>query len=155
PMRDDLRRINTFSTADLWSLIQLVPADLEAIIRGGDRENTDDNLFVELHLPWEVMHPSTAEENWKLLDQFRHGALPVVAAEGTDAGLDGERLGALAVSYVNPRNDIPGARALLDRVPNGPERAGHALVAQALVGLRESGQADQARALLDQAVARD
>jgi spermidine synthase len=151
PVRDDLRRMNTFSTADLWSLMQLVPADIDAIIRQADRANTDDNMFVELHLPWAVAHPSSADENWKLLDQFRHGALPIVAT------LDAERLGALAVSYVNPRNDLPGARAVLETLQrrSTPEPNVHALVAQALVMLRDGGSAPtQARALLDESVSR-
>jgi spermidine synthase len=149
PVRDDLRRMNSFSTADLWSLIQLTPADLEAIVRQADTANSDDNMFVELHLPWAVAHPSSADENWKLLDQFRHGALPIVES------LDAERLGALAVSYVNPRNDVPSARAVLDTLhrQRAREPSVHALVAQALVMLREgAGAPDQARALLDEAV---
>src|SRR5262249_50678319 len=63
-VRNDLRRINIFSTAHLWSLVQLVPADIDAMIAAADSMNTDDNLFVELHLPWALTHPSTAKGNW-------------------------------------------------------------------------------------------
>jgi len=51
-VQSDLYRIGTRSTADLWSLLRLMPADVAALAGEGARANSDDSLFVELRTPW-------------------------------------------------------------------------------------------------------
>jgi len=155
PIRNDLRRINNFSTADLWSLVQLAPDDVAALAGPAEPVNTDDNMLVELHLPWALSRPSSADETWALLDRVRHGVLPII--DTPRAVLDPEWLGELALSYVYTRKDPESARALLDAAQRAGagEPAVYALVAEAVLTVQQDPSATPAAfKVLDQAVAR-
>jgi spermidine synthase len=152
PARNDLRRINTFSTADLWSLLRFLPGDIEAIAGKDAPVNTDDNMLVELRTPWALHDAQALEANWKRLTRFSGGAAAI--AEHGGAPLDGETLGALALSFVAVRGDAEAGRDLLR---NSEARGGGpaALVAQAQLLLRGSApDPGGALRLLDEAVAR-
>src|SRR5262249_50261630 len=46
PVRGDLRRVDNFSTADLWSLLRFLPRDIDTIVRRAPVINTDDNMYL-------------------------------------------------------------------------------------------------------------
>jgi tetratricopeptide (TPR) repeat protein len=148
-VQSDLARVGTRSTADLWSLLRLLPADVDALIGDSAVANTDDNMFVELRAAWllyadefagEELSPS--ERTFALIDAARTGGWPLVEAAAAEAGIDP---GELALSYIRARRDRsvaetlaplsgdsgPGiaARAVLDRLEGllDPEAYGAAL----------------------------
>lgn len=113
-VRSDLYRIGTHSTADLWSLLRLMPEDVETLIGEGARENTDDNLFVELRTPWLLYADHFAPDGegpsakaWQKIDaiSLSRGSLlePALAAPGAP------RAGELALAYLIVRHDAAAA----------------------------------------------
>src|SRR5262245_3972003 len=109
-VRHDLERVRNYSTADLWSLVRLLPADVDRIVADAPVVNSDENLAVELASPWLVHAEATMmNANWALFRPFTQGVVPLLAAEPLDA----ERLGALALAYADTRGDADVAAALL------------------------------------------
>ncbi len=98
-VRNDLSRIRIFSTADLWSLVHLLPEELSALAAEARTTNTDDSMFVELEAPW-YLYDETPE-TLELLLSRTGGILPLL--EDTD--VDEATLGELAVSYLDRRDD--------------------------------------------------
>jgi spermidine synthase/tetratricopeptide (TPR) repeat protein len=144
-VRDDLRRANTYSSPDLWSLMQLRPAEIDEMVRHIDVANTDDRMHVELRLPWMLSQPSLKDDNWAYLDPFRHGI---------EAPADPEALGAIALAYADVRTDPQLGREFL----SASQRLGlsaHAAVAEAVLLRQDKPDAlSDILALLDTAVGR-
>ncbi len=152
PVRDDLRRVNTFSTADLWSLLQFTPSDVEALLRDAPEMNRDDNMLVELAAPWALHDDEAINVNWKLLSKYSSGVLPIAEVNGRT--LDADTVGALGLSYADARLD----GGLATRLSEVAERRGGSVdtqVTHAVLTLAKNPEAvAAARALLDAAVAR-
>ncbi|MEW6268066.1 MAG: fused MFS/spermidine synthase, partial [Thermodesulfobacteriota bacterium] len=153
-VRADLERIGTFSTADLWSLVRLLPADTAKLAAKATAVNTDDNLHIELGTPW-MLHEETVQPNWSAFAEAApQGVLPLLRAVGEP--LDAETLGELALSYAQRRAASDVATALL-RVAGRKARAGHAIAAAVVVAraLDEDGRLslDDQIASLDEALA--
>src|SRR5262249_51184697 len=47
-VRQDLQRIDTFSTEDVWNLVRVLPADVDRIVRDAQVVNSDENPFLDL-----------------------------------------------------------------------------------------------------------
>jgi spermidine synthase len=110
----DLRRIGNFSTTDLWSLLRLLPADIDVLAQRAPLVNRDDNLHIELATPWllgAMQGDDTLEPNWQAFAEFKQGALPLLRQVGEP--MDADRVGALALSYMRARHDPTVAAALL------------------------------------------
>ncbi|MBP7146695.1 MAG: fused MFS/spermidine synthase [Acidobacteria bacterium] len=149
-VRRDLERAMTFSTADLWSLVRLVPRDITALTREASVVNTDDNMFVELHAPF-VMQ-ARDDEPYRLLDSQSSGVLGLF---GDDAALPAGVLDELAASYAGLRGEPAIARRVIDRARAGGG-AGAGLVAEALLApIGNPENVSRALQLLDRAVALD
>jgi len=146
-VQSDLYRVGTRSTAELWSLLRLLPADIDALIGSDAVVNTDDDLFVELRTPWllygdEFAEPGAGptERTWAAIDAFRLGGWPLL--EPVLAGLAEPRPGELALAHIGVRHDravgealaqLAGdsgeaiaARAELARTANESDAASHA-----------------------------
>jgi len=111
----DLRRIGNFSTTDLWSLLRLLPADIDALAAEAPLVNRDDNLHIELATPWmlgAMQGDDTLEPNWLAFAQFKQGVLPLLEAVGEP--LDADVIAALALSYLRARHDLTVGTALLE-----------------------------------------
>jgi spermidine synthase len=149
PVRADLNRIQIFSTEDLWSLVRLVPEDVDALLEGEVRINSDSNMLVELRAP-RTLHADTVDVNWELMSRFPFGALPLLRRAGEP--LDAERIGRLALSYASYRRDPGVASALLATAQSyGP--SGAALAAE--LALAQTAASPEALAQLDRAVELD
>ena len=130
----DLRRIGNFSTTDLWSLLRLLPADIDALAARATLVNRDDNLHIELATPWllgAMQGDDTLEPNWQAFAQFKLGALPLLREVGEP--MDADRVGALALSYLRARHDATVAAALLAIAAKGGGTP-HTLAAALLIG---------------------
>ena len=130
----DLRRIGNFSTADLWSLLRLLPADVDVLAKRAPLVNRDDNLHIELATPWllgAMQGEDTLEPNWKAFGQFKLGVLPLLRQVGEP--MDADRVGALALSYLRARHDPTVAAALLAVAAKGGGTP-HVLAAALLLG---------------------
>ncbi|MBP7621644.1 MAG: hypothetical protein KA745_11800, partial [Gemmatimonadales bacterium] len=136
PVRDDLRRVSIFSTADLWSLLRLLPSDISEIARAATEINTDDSMFIELHAPW-VLHESP-EANLALLARFQQGVLGVAEAPGAEH-LSAEQLGELAFAYALPRGEAAIGRRLAEEADRRGGSAS-AMVMRSELAQRESQQ---------------
>jgi spermidine synthase len=147
-VRNDLARIRIFSTADLWTLLILLPEDLARLAASARHENTDDSMFVELRAPW-YLYDETYETSDTIHEHAR-GVLPLLAAEGFvwPPGL----LGEVALSYLDQRANDRLADAALAALQRRDDRA-HLLVLQAEREIM-NGRAGEpsTRALLDRAV---
>lgn len=109
-VQSDLYRVGTRSTAELWSLLRLLPADIDEIVASGGVVNSDDNLFVELRTPWllyadDFAEPGTGptERTWALIDAFGLGGWPLL--EGALGRPGDPRPGELALAYIGVRHD--------------------------------------------------
>jgi spermidine synthase len=109
-VRDDLRRIGVFGTADLWSLLVLGPDDITALAARAQVANSDDNLLIELGAPW-MLYEETVDANWKDFRGTQRGVVPLLEAMGEP--LDASMLAALATSYGRARDDTEVATAVL------------------------------------------
>ncbi|HJQ84173.1 MAG TPA: fused MFS/spermidine synthase, partial [Candidatus Binatia bacterium] len=66
-IREDLVRVRNLGTADLWSLVRLLPADVDRIVADAPVVNSDENLHVELASPWLLESENeTVDANWAL-----------------------------------------------------------------------------------------
>jgi spermidine synthase len=109
-VQSDLYRVGTRSTAELWSLLRLLPPDVDEIIAKPGVINTDDNLFVELRTPWllyadDFAEPGTGptERTWALIDAYGLGGWPLLEEA---LGMPGApRPGELALAYIGVRHD--------------------------------------------------
>jgi len=138
-VRKDLERVDIYSTAQLWSLLRLLPDDIDALVRfgkmGGSVSNTDDNMLVELSSPWTLYSPSS-ETSWASSSVFKTGILPLL--ETLPAPPDPEFVGELAMAYLR-RNMLDVSETLIARAP----KAVHAIVARALIA-HANGELDAA-----------
>jgi spermidine synthase len=150
PVRNDLRRINIFSTADLWSLSRLLPADVEALARQAGRVNSDENMLIELRAPWSLHDAQAIQKNWDQLVRFHPDILSIADQGGR---LDGDAVAALALAYASRREDSATARDLLrESVARGDGST--AAVAEVEVLLKEHpDQVDAAVRRLGEAIA--
>jgi len=101
-VREDLDRVGTHSTTDLWSLLRLLPEDVDALVQEAPGVNSDDNLLIELGTPM-MLQQDTITANWEAFARFKRGVLPLLEASGTP--VDAETLGELALSYLARRTD--------------------------------------------------
>jgi tetratricopeptide (TPR) repeat protein len=125
PIRSDLERVGIYSTAQLWSLLRLLPEDIDALADKASVANSDDNLLVELRTPW-TMYSVLPEQNWAFTSEFKTGILPIL--EGSPEAADPEFLGELAIAYLR-RNMREISETLMQRAP----QAAHTNVARALM----------------------
>lgn len=148
-VRDDLRRVGIFSTAELWSLVRLLPEDIDRIVASAPAINTDDNLLIELRAPWTLYDATALDANWQRLGPVVPALRQVTEADARP--LDSTALGELAVAYATLRNDEATARALLAL---GYERGNSAELAVAEAALIQMNQENRAAAvaLLDAAI---
>jgi spermidine synthase len=152
-VREDLQRVGNFSTSDLWSLLYLLPEDVDALAAAAPVVNTDDNLFIELGAPW-MLYEDTVEGNWESFVSARRGIVPLLEAVGEP--LDEPTLARLALSYAGARDDTPTATAVLAqaaRLGRGGDSIAAAVVAGRKIdaGRGEFALADQV-ASLDEAI---
>jgi len=155
-VRDDLRRVANHSTAHLWSLMALAPADLGALAAEATVVNTDDSMTVELEAPWHV-YDSTLETG-ELLRGRASGIAPVlepILEAGREGGpVDLETLSELGIAYARERQLSRAAGIAMSAAEErGAETLG--LVRRGYLLLERDGPVDEALALFDQAVALD
>lgn len=147
-VRDDLRRIGVFGTADLWSLLVLGPDDVDALAARAPVANSDDNLLIELGAPW-MLYEETVDANWQDFGGSGRGVVPLLEAMGQP--LDGRTLAELATSYARSRQDPRVAMALLGEAARRG-RSSASITAAVEVG-RKLDEERGAFALEDQLVA--
>jgi len=148
-VRDDLRRIGTFDTGDLWSMLLLGPDDVDALAARAPIVNSDDNLFIELTAPW-MLYEETVDANWLDFAKER-GVVPLLEAMGEP--LDGDALASLAASYARSRQNLTVATTLLGEAARSG-RTG-AVVAAALEAGQKMDEGTGAFALEDQIATAD
>jgi tetratricopeptide (TPR) repeat protein len=137
-----------YCTEDLWSLVRLVPADIDALVADAPATNSDRNLFVELRAPL-TLYSVTLETSWEAIARFPDGVLPLLADVGEP--LDAERLGALAFSYARQRSDTTVASRLLG-LALARGASAHALATEAYLN-RDTLTPSERLSRLDAAVA--
>jgi tetratricopeptide (TPR) repeat protein len=139
PIRSDLERVDIYSTAQLWSLLRLLPEDFDMLARfatlAGNVENQDDNLEVELRTPWTLYAP-LPKRHWATSAAFTEGILPLL--ESSPEAVDPEFVGELAMAYLR-RNMWRVSETLMQRAP----QAAHTIVTRALMA-RARGELDDA-----------
>ncbi|MEW6271791.1 MAG: tetratricopeptide repeat protein, partial [Thermodesulfobacteriota bacterium] len=148
-VRADLERVGTYSTADLWSLVRLLPADVDALVARAPVVNTDDNLYIELGTPL-MLQEDTLTPNWEAFARFPRGVLPLL--EGAGEPVDARLLGELALSYIERRTDPTVGPELL-RVAQERGRSAPAIVAAVILG--RSVDAEGTFAIADQIASLD
>jgi spermidine synthase len=124
-IRGDLERVDVYSTAQLWSLLRLLPEDVDTLAGEASVANTDDNLLVELRTPW-TMYSEKPEQHWAFTAAFEAGILPLL--ENSPEEVDPEFVGELAIAYQR-RNMWKTSETLMQRAPE----AAHTKVARALM----------------------
>jgi spermidine synthase len=124
-IRRDLERVDIYSTAQLWSLLRLLPEDIDALAGRASVVNSDDNLFVELRTPW-TMYSAIPEQNWASTSEFETGILPLL--ESSPEAVDPEFIGELAIAYLR-RNMWKLSETLMQRAPG----AAHTIASRALM----------------------
>jgi len=143
--QSDLYRIGTHSTADLWTLLRMMPDDVATLVGDAPLQNTDDNLFVELRTPW-LLYADRFAENVvgpaaDAREQVTRAPFSVPNLLGPALGAPGApRIGELALSYLNVRHDTGGAQRIGALAPT----AGETLAVRAQIA-RASGDLDDAR----------
>lgn len=139
-IRDDLRRVGTFSTVDLWSLLRLGPEEVAELASAAPVVNTDDNMYVELTAPMALHDGSALDAIHERMDAFNAGALPHLRAAGIS--LRDDEVGELALAYATRRQAHAVARRLLaDRPAEDP----YVLTLEALL-LAERAESEAERA---------
>ena len=133
PIRRDLERVDIYSTAQLWSLLRLLPEDVEALAERASVVNSDDNLRVELRTPW-TLYAGIPEQNWAFTSEFNTGILSLL--KDSPEAADPEFIGELAIAYLR-RNMWEVSETLMQRAP----QAVHTIVARALIA-RARGELD-------------
>ena len=114
-VRDDLRRIGTFSTADLWSLLRLGPEEVAEIAAEAPVLNTDDNMYVELTAPFALHDTAAHQAIRRRMERPKAGALPQLESAGLR--MSDDDVGELALSYATRRRALSLARAVLGQRP--------------------------------------
>jgi spermidine synthase len=148
PIRNDLMRVQVFSETDIWSLMRLMPADIESWAREYPIENSDDNMFVELDAPWHLLENQTP--NRAKIENYHGSLLEVLDRGGQPA--PSARLGQLAFSYAFARGDAGTASRLIEAaLPRGRSASAGAVLAQ-LVRPHDLPRSNQ---LLQEALAQD
>jgi spermidine synthase len=127
PIRRDLERVDVYSTAQLWSLLRLLPEDIDEIAGKASEANSDDNLLVELRTPW-TMYSAAPEQLWNFSAAFESGILPLL--EGSPEASDPEFLGELALAYLR-RNMWEVSQTLMQRAP----AAAHTIATRAMMAV--------------------
>jgi spermidine synthase len=138
PIRKDLERVDIYSTAQLWSLLRLLPEDVDVLsVQAYEASvaNRDDNLMVELRSPWTLYAPLPTR-HWAISTAFKQGILPLL--ENSSEAVDPELIGELALAYLR-RNMWGVSETLMQRAP----QAAHTIVTRALMA-RALGELDDA-----------
>jgi len=148
-VRADLERVGSFSSADLWSMLRVTPADIDAFAAGAPLVNTDDNLFIELSSPW-TLYGDTFAENWDAMVTRKGVVVPWLEELGEP--LDADAVGELAYAHAKKQPDAvtPLVRAAGARGGSGSARAAEMAALRAHGG---TATLAQQRAALDEAVA--
>jgi spermidine synthase len=148
-VREDLRRVSVFSTADLWSLLRVTPAGIDAFLAEQTGPvNTDDNMYVELRAPWTMYEP--AERNVAAINEHAGGVVALFDP-AERAALGPELLAEIALSYLSQRQDPPLAARTMEAAQTlGP--SAHGLLVQAEFLRRRGASPGEIRRLLDRAV---
>lgn len=107
-VRADLERIGVHTTEGLWSLLRLLPRDVQRIAEGVP-PNSDARPLAELRAPF-ALQTDTSTANWSLFEPFPLAALPLLAS--VDVTLEAERIARLALVYAAGRRDVAAAVAL-------------------------------------------
>ncbi len=150
-VRSDLERIGILSRGDLWSLLRLLPPELEAIAAQAPQVNRDDNLFVELRSP-RLLYATDPSASFELLEQAGRGAAGLF--DGTPGASDPDLLGELAIAYARGRGALSLARALVERA-DALGGSPHADAARVELSIRGAGpEVPDPLALLERAVER-
>lgn len=103
--RQDLERLELSSTADLLALMEFGPSDIDEILDGQRRINSDDNLYIELRGP---LH---AYESLDPVHEFI-GSASTSWAGVENINLSAERLAEIALSQMWHRSDLALAELL-------------------------------------------
>ena len=128
-IRRDLERVDIYSTAQLWSLLRLLPDDVDTLAGNASLAtvaNSDDNLDVELRTPWTMYARTLPEQHWAFGAALDTGILPLL--EDSPLAADSEFIGELALAYLR-RNMWGVSETLMQRAPH----SAHTLVARALI----------------------
>ena len=141
-VQSDLYRIGTHSTAELWSLLRLMPDDVAALIGDRAEVNSDDNLFVELRTPWLLyadhfapVGEGPSAQAWRSIDAAPWSGFALF--EPAMAAPRGPRPGELALAALNVRHDVAAALRWIEHADD----SGEAIAARA--------QLDRAQGTLD------
>ena len=134
-VRRDLERTGNFSTADLWSLVRLLPSDTARFASRAPVENTDDDLYVELTAP-RALYTDTLPANWAEIARARRAVLPLLEQLGVP--LDRDAVGEIAFSYARARDDAAAADGIVGTALR-EGKTGNALATAVEVGRRLAG----------------
>ena len=125
-VQSDLYRVGTRSTAELWSLLRLMPEDLATLVGAGATQNSDDNLFVELRTPWLVYADHFAPDGegpsaqaWRSIDAAPSSLAALLEPALAQPGAP--RAGELALAALNVRHDAVAAQRWIARAPDSGE----------------------------------
>jgi hypothetical protein len=140
-VRDDLERVGVYSTPDLWSLVRILPEDVDRLVAAAPVVNADGNLFLELRAP-RLLYQVQEVSNHSLFVPFDRGVLPLGVRTGV---ADADLAGALAYAYATRRGDRVVAERLAD-LASARGTSPWVLAAAAVIGLRE-GEIDRDGAL--------
>lgn len=147
----DLWRIGIASTTDLWSLLQLGPAEVAELAASAPVVNSDDNMFVELTSPFALHDRESHDTIRERVAAIATGIPSHLEAAGME--LAAAERGDLALAYATRR----GAARIAKRMLAG--RAGveaHAVMLDALLRSKarnDPAAVDDVRRGLDRAVA--
>jgi spermidine synthase len=149
-VREDMLRIGNCDTADLWSMVRLLPKDVDVLVRDAPVINSDDNLSIELRAPW-LIFDNTEKDNWTAFTPFDRGVVPLLEAVGEP--VDSEVIGRLALSYAVKRPD-PKLALALGKLAMSRGRTAPAIVANVQLAVMDGSQEKYERNLrhLDEAV---
>ncbi|MFQ5697045.1 MAG: fused MFS/spermidine synthase [Myxococcota bacterium] len=145
-VREDLSRVGSYSTEDLWSLLLLLPESTRELAEG-ERPNTDDNMRIELRAPWAIYDTGTIAANWRRFDRYPLAMLPLLAQSGTP--VTPEQIAAIGLSYRVARQN----RTTFALAMRAAERRSHSAsgaVGHAYVLLDAPDGRARARELLDE-----
>jgi spermidine synthase len=131
-VREDLKWVGVYSTADLWSLLRLDDDDIRRIAAGADTINSDDNMFVELRAPWHLYDSIDASQG--LLAANDSGILPIL--EGSQYAEDPGLMGTLAISYLRARR-LPDLAVMALAMAREAGESASTTIAEAELGMRE------------------
>jgi spermidine synthase len=150
-VRSDLERVGIFSRGDLWSLLRVLPPELDALAAQAPQTNRDDNLFVELRSP-RLLYAVDPSAVFAMLEQAGRGVAALF--DGAPGASDPELLGELALAYARGRGAFGLARTLVERA-DALGSSAYADAARVELAIRDAGPAvEDPLALLERAVER-